>query len=108
MTIPATLTRAQLWVWVSELFGLGLPHRPFTPGHSTPLDFLADAYNHPGQDVAAWANRSGIKTLAASILAGLEFLRHHDAPLHAQLHRRQEGTVGTRSHAGHHGRGPVP
>ena len=54
-------------------FGLSLSDRAFTPGHSTPFDFVADAFFHPGLDVAAWANRGGIKTLGASILAALEF-----------------------------------
>ncbi|MCE5280249.1 MAG: hypothetical protein ABFD92_09245 [Planctomycetaceae bacterium] len=30
----------------------------------------------PGQDMAAWANRSGGKTLSASILAALDFMRY--------------------------------
>ncbi|GAG23809.1 unnamed protein product, partial [marine sediment metagenome] len=59
---------------VCHHFGVNLPYRPFTPGHSTPLAFLADAFFHPTADVAAWANRSGGKTLTASILAALEFL----------------------------------
>jgi hypothetical protein len=58
-------------------FDLRLPDQAFTPGHSTPFGFVADAFFHPDRDVAAWANRSGIKTLGASILAALEF-RYND------------------------------
>jgi hypothetical protein len=60
-----------------------LPWKVFTPGHSAPLRFLADALNNPGKDVAAWANRSGIKTLTAAILAALEFGR--GARLHSRV-----------------------
>ncbi|MBL7134464.1 MAG: hypothetical protein ISS78_10235 [Phycisphaerae bacterium] len=59
---------------IKDWFGLELAHRSFTPDHSTPLRFLADAFLHPGRDVAAWACRSGGKTLCASILAALEFM----------------------------------
>ncbi len=54
-------------------FGLKLPDRSFTPGHSTPLRFVLDALSHPGRDVAAWACRSGLKTLSASIIAAVQF-----------------------------------
>jgi hypothetical protein len=55
-------------------FGLKLPGKVFTRGHSSPLDFVTDAFFHPWKDVAAWSSRSGGKTLGASILAALEFL----------------------------------
>ena len=64
--------RIELWGFVRSHFGLSLPYRAFTPGHSTALDFLWDALAHPGSDIAAWACRSGAKTLSASILAALE------------------------------------
>ena len=69
---PRTLNG--LWRMVRHKFAVELPYRVFTPGHSTPFAFLADAFFHPAADVAAWANRSGGKTLTASILAALEFL----------------------------------
>ena len=69
--IPRTAT--ELWGVVADSFDVGLAHKSFTPGHSTPLGFVADAFFHPGRDVAAWACRSGGKTLGASILAALEF-----------------------------------
>ena len=72
MNPPAN--RKQLWSFVLTHFGVALPHRTFTPSHSSPFGFVADAFFHPGTDVAAWANRSGGKTLGASILAALEFL----------------------------------
>ncbi len=59
---------------IYDWFGLDLAYRKFTPGHSSPLRFLAEAFLHPERDVAAWACRSGGKTLCASILAALEFL----------------------------------
>lgn len=62
-----------LWQWIRRHCGVALPYKAFTPGHSTPLAFLADAFFNPDKDVAAWANRSGIKTLGASILAAMEF-----------------------------------
>ena len=77
-------TRRQLWSFVRTHFGVALPHKTFTPGHSTPFDFVADCFFNPGKDVAAWANRSGIKTLGASILAALEFL-FTDRPLQARV-----------------------
>jgi len=67
-------TRKDLWLLIRERFGLGLSHRAFTRGHSTPFGFVADAFFHPAKDLAAWASRSGGKTLGASILAALEFL----------------------------------
>jgi len=66
--------RRQLSAFIRAHFGIYLPYKTFTPGHGTPFDFVADAFFHPGRDLAAWANRSGIKTLGASILAALEFL----------------------------------
>jgi len=67
-------TTDDLWLMIHYWFGLDLVRRPFTPGHSSPFRFLAEAFLHPGRDVAAWACRSGGKTLCASILAALEFL----------------------------------
>ena len=69
-------TNRQLWAFIGAYFDLWLPHRVFTPGHSSPFAFVADAFFHPGQDLAAWASRSGGKTLGASVIAALEFLYH--------------------------------
>ncbi|MCK4625071.1 MAG: hypothetical protein KAV00_07160 [Phycisphaerae bacterium] len=66
-------TRAQLWAFIGAYLNLWLPHKVFTPGHSTPFDFVAEAFFHPERDLAAWANRSGLKTLCASIIAALEY-----------------------------------
>ena len=66
-------TRPELWAYICHFFGLALPYRKFTPGHSSPFDFVADGFFDPAQDIAAWACRSGIKTLGASILAALEY-----------------------------------
>ena len=65
--------RRSVWLFVRDRFDIRLPYVSFTPGHSTPLDFVVDALLHPGRDVAAWANRSGGKTLGASIIAAMEF-----------------------------------
>ena len=62
-----------MWGFISAYFGIDMPDVAFTPGHSTPFAFIADAFFNPAQDVAAWANRRGIKTLAMSILAALEY-----------------------------------
>ena len=70
MTKPRT--RQRLWDFISAHFGLNLPWKPFTPGHSSPFNFVATAFFNPSLDVAAWASRSGGKTLGASILAALE------------------------------------
>ena len=67
-------TRPQLWAFIGAHFALWLPHKKFTPGHSTPFDFVADAFFNPQQDLAAWANRSGLKTLCSSVIAALAFL----------------------------------
>ena len=69
----AEKNRPGLWGWIADQFKVKLPYRSFAPGHSTPFDFVADAFFNPSRDMAAWANRSGIKTLGASILAALEF-----------------------------------
>jgi len=61
-----------------------LGHKAFTPGHSTPLDFVADALRRPGADLAVWANRGGMKTLSASIVAAMEF-RFSPAELRARV-----------------------
>jgi len=65
--------RRGLYGYICEHFGVRLPHRAFTAGHSTPLDFVRDCLLHPGDDIAAWSCRSGCKTLAASIVAAVEF-----------------------------------
>ena len=74
MLVKRPRTYEDLWLLIRYEFGLELPHKIFTPGHSTPFDFVADAFFHPWQDLAAWSSRSGGKTLGASILAALEFL----------------------------------
>lgn len=79
------MKREDVWIAVKERFGVALPHKAFSPGHSTPLDFVADAYNRPGADIAAWACRSGGKTLAASLLAALEFRRDAARGLKARV-----------------------
>ena len=71
MTKPKT--KRQLWGFIYAHFGLAIPYRTFTDGFSNPFDFIADAFFNPAKDIAVWANRSGIKTLGASILAALEF-----------------------------------
>jgi len=64
--------RQVLWQTIRDEFGIELPHRIFTPGHSGPLHFAWDCLAHPGEDVAAWSCRSGGKTLTASIVAAME------------------------------------
>ncbi|MCD6364568.1 MAG: hypothetical protein J7M14_01705, partial [Planctomycetes bacterium] len=66
--------RADLWLFIYQHFGLRLPHRSFTKGHSSPFGFVADAFFNPGLDIAAWASRSGGKTLGASIIAAMQYL----------------------------------
>lgn len=66
--------KAQLHGFIDKHFGLCLPDKSFTAGHSTPFDFVADAFFHPDRHLAAWANRSGLKTLGSSVIAALEFL----------------------------------
>lgn len=76
--------RQDLWLDIYGRFGLRLPHKRFTPGHSTPFDFVYEAISDPSRDLAAWANRSGLKTLCASIIAALEF-RFSDDPLRGRV-----------------------
>lgn len=66
-------TNPELWAFIGAHFNLWLPHKIFTPGHSSPFAFVADCFFHPGEDVAAWASRSGIKTLGVSVIAAIEF-----------------------------------
>ena len=66
--------KKELWAYIAAHFGVRLPFRAYSLGHSSPFNFIADAFFHPADDIAAWANRSGGKTLGASILARLEFL----------------------------------
>ena len=73
MSAKLPAARDDLWLYVHRNLGVRLGHKAFTPGHSTPLDFVADALRRPGADLAVWANRSGMKTLSASIIAALEF-----------------------------------
>ncbi|HUS92089.1 MAG TPA: hypothetical protein VM695_09580 [Phycisphaerae bacterium] len=73
-----------LWAIIEEHFGLRLPRKVWTAGHSTPLDFIWDAISNPGRDIAVWANRSGLKTLSASIVAALEF-HFGKGPLRARV-----------------------
>ena len=63
----------ELWAFIGANFGVWLPFKKFTPSHSTPFGFVADCFFNPDKDVAAWASRSGIKTLGASIVAALEY-----------------------------------
>ena len=75
LTSPGNLTiGTDLQIIIRLLFGLALPRKAFTPGHSSPFSFVADAFFNPHKDVAAWSSRSGGKTLSASVIAALEFL----------------------------------
>ncbi|NQU76624.1 MAG: hypothetical protein HQ546_09965, partial [Planctomycetes bacterium] len=87
----------ELWAFIGAHFGLWLPHKVFTPGHSTPFHFVADGFFHPGKDLAAWANRRGIKTLAASILAALEY-RFSDRPVKGRVLAGSEDQAKTLYH----------
>lgn len=82
MDRPAT--RRQLWNFIGARLNLYLPWKSFTAGHSTPFDFVADAFFHPEWDLAAWANRSGLKTLSASVIAALDF-RFSEKPLRGRV-----------------------
>jgi len=64
----------ELWAFIKAHFDIRLPFRAYSAGHSSPFGFIADAFFNPADDVAAWANRSGGKTLGASVLARLEFI----------------------------------
>ncbi len=77
-------TRKQLWGFIAVHFGIALPWRTFSAGHSSPFEFVADGFFRPGAELAAWANRRGGKTLAASILAALEY-RFADEPLKGRV-----------------------
>jgi len=77
-------TREELWVYVQQKLGVRLPYKAVTCGHSTPLNFVAEAFFHPRRDLAVWSNRSGLKTLSASIVAALEF-KFSEAPLRARV-----------------------
>jgi hypothetical protein len=66
-------TNKQLWNFIAKEFGIKLPYTKVAPDHSTPFEFISDAYFHRNRDVAAWANRRGGKTIAASIIAALDF-----------------------------------
>jgi hypothetical protein len=67
-------TTEELWAFVGAHFGLYLPFRSWTDGHSSPFAFVADAFFRPGADLTAWSCRSGGKTLGASVIAALAFL----------------------------------
>jgi len=82
MKRPTTLR--DLWLAIYQLFGIRMPHKVFSRGHSTPFAFVADAFFNPGRDVAAWANRRGGKTLSGSILAALEY-RFGDGPMKGRV-----------------------
>ncbi len=66
-------SKPELRQFITDHFGVTLPNKSFTEGHSNPFAFVADAFFNPAQDMAVWSNRSGIKTLGASILLALEF-----------------------------------
>ena len=84
MSAKPPCARDDIWLYVHKHLGVRLPHKAFTPGHSTPLDFVTDALQRPCADLAVWANRSGMKTLSASIVAAMEF-RFSPAPLRARV-----------------------
>jgi len=84
MSLNRPSDRKGVYDFVSGEFGIELPGTAWTPGHSTPLDFVAEAFLGDGRDHAAWANRSGMKTLSASILAAMEFA-FADGPLRARV-----------------------
>ena len=77
-------SRPSLWAFIGLYLGVWLPHKCFTPGHSSPFDFVAEGFFHPERDLAAWANRRGAKTLSASILAALDY-RFSDKPIKGRV-----------------------
>ncbi len=66
-------TKAALWSFIGANFGVWLPFESYTEGNSNPFKFIADCWFNQSTDVAAWACRSGGKTLCSSILAALEY-----------------------------------
>lgn len=89
MMSPAMKSRKRIKLWLEiadpRLFNIRLPYKTFSPGNSTPFAFVADAFFNPGKDIAAWANRSGLKTLCSSIIAALEFRYTEKGPLKARV-----------------------
>ncbi len=65
-------TARELWGYIAYRFKVRLPWKVFTAGHSSPFAFVADAF-FSTTSLLAWANRSGGKTLAGSIIAALAF-----------------------------------
>ena len=57
-----------MWGFISAEFDIDLPWQSFTAGHSTPFDFIADAYFERYAILLAQGPRGGGKTRIFSIL----------------------------------------
>ncbi len=73
------LTKVHLKEYVNFFFHVLLPSRIYTPGHSTPLDYLWYTFNadflkipRDNSDCVVWANRGGGKTQTAAIATLLD------------------------------------
>jgi hypothetical protein len=61
-----------LWQFVLAAYGLAVPRRAVCPGHSAPMDYLAQAILRPGRDLVVWASRGGAKTELGSVATHLD------------------------------------
>src|SRR5258705_2345034 len=62
-------TENDLHDWLKMFLGLDVPRKPVCGGHDAPFDYVKAAYFEPGEDLVAWAPRSGGKTTLGAAVA---------------------------------------
>lgn len=69
---PSTDDELHEFIWLA--FGIWLPRKVITPGHSAPFDFVADMFFERVGTALGFANRTGGKTYSVAILNSLDLL----------------------------------
>lgn len=67
-------TDDELHEFIFLAYGIFLPRKVITPGHSSPFSFVADLFFQRVQTALGFANRSGGKTYAVAILNSLDLI----------------------------------
>lgn len=65
-------TDDELWNFIYDTWGIRIPRNAVVAGHSAPFQFVADAFFEREQNIIAFANRNGGKTLDFAILEVLD------------------------------------
>ncbi len=64
----------ELWEFVKLAYGIKMPRKVITPGHSSPCKFLCDLFFERVKNALGFANRAGGKTYSVALLNHLDLV----------------------------------